>query len=136
VIYLDTSVALAHLLGETRHPPPALWDEPLIASRLLQYEVWNRLNERRLGTSHGEAARQLIGMVALVELAAPVLERALEPFPMPVRTLDALHLATMLFLSSEGQRVQLATYDDRLGRCAAAVGVPAWNGQLGAGKRT
>jgi predicted nucleic acid-binding protein len=128
VIYLDTSVALAHLLGETRRPHPSLWAEPLIASRLLQYELWNRLNERRLNATHGEAARQLVGMVALVELAAPVLERALEPFPMPVRTLDALHLATVVFMIAQGQKMHLATYDERLGRCAAALGVPLWTG--------
>jgi hypothetical protein len=34
VIYLDTSVALAHLLGETRRPDDSLWQSPLIASRL------------------------------------------------------------------------------------------------------
>jgi predicted nucleic acid-binding protein len=126
VIYLDTSVALAQLLGETRRPPLALWEQPLIASRLLQYEVWNRLNARGLSVSHGENARQLIGMVALVELAAPVLERALEPFPLPVRTLDALHLATLLFLRGHDQKLQLATYDERLGAAAVALGIRAF----------
>ena len=38
MIYLDTSVALAHLLAKDRAPPDALWQEPLIASRLLEYE--------------------------------------------------------------------------------------------------
>jgi hypothetical protein len=39
VIYLDTSVALAHLLAEDRELPPVLWTEPLISSRLLEYEI-------------------------------------------------------------------------------------------------
>jgi len=78
VIYLDSSVALAHLLAEDRTPPPALWQEPLIASRLLEYEIWNRLNARGLNRSHGEHARRLVGRVAIIELAPPVLERALE----------------------------------------------------------
>ena len=95
MIYLDTSVALAQLLAEDRAPPSSLWAEPLIASRLLEYEIWTRLNAQRLGGSHGEEARTLIQRVALVELAPPVLERALEPFPVPVRTLDALHLASI-----------------------------------------
>jgi predicted nucleic acid-binding protein len=126
VIYLDSSVALAQLLGETRRPAEAIWKQPLIASRLLQYEVWTRLNARGLGPSHGEDARQLLGMVALVELAAPVLERALEPFPQPVRSLDALHLATLLFLRTHDQKLQLATYDERLGAAATALGIPAF----------
>lgn len=126
MIYLDTSIALAQLLGETRRPSDELWGQPLVASRLLQYELWTRINARGLAASHGEEARQLVGMVALVELAIPVLERANEPFPVPVRTLDALHLATLLFLRSQDQVVQLATYDDRLLHAAKALRVPIW----------
>lgn len=118
MIYLDTSVALAHLLAEDRVPPRHLWEQTLTSSRLLEYEVWTRIHARRLASSHGESVRALVGRVALVELAPPVLARALEPFPRPVRTLDALHLASMEFLRSQGQPVELATYDDRLARAA------------------
>jgi hypothetical protein len=101
-----------------------LWQESLVASRLLEYEVWNRLNARGLGRSHGDEARALIGRVALLELVPPVLGRAMEPFPMPVRTLDALHLASLEFLRGRGQRVELASYDDRLLSAARAMGIP------------
>jgi hypothetical protein len=37
-----------------------------------------------------------------------------EPVATPVRTLDALHLASMEFLRQQGQQVTLASYDDRL----------------------
>jgi hypothetical protein len=114
VIYLDTSVALAHLLAEDRHPPDALWDETLVSSRLLEYEAWIRVNARGLGGSHGEALREILARVALVEMVPPVLARALEPYPVPVRTLDALHLATIDWLRAQGQRVALASYDERL----------------------
>ena len=124
MIYLDSSVALAQLLAEDRTPPETLWQETLVASRLLEYEVWSRLNARGLGRSHGEGARNLIGRVALLELAPPVLGRALEPFPMPVRTLDALHLASVEFLRGRGQSIELASYDDRLLSTARAMGIP------------
>jgi predicted nucleic acid-binding protein len=88
VIYLDTSVALAHLLAEDRSPPETLWQQILISSRLLEYEMWTRIHARNLTHSHGEHVRALIGRVALLELAPPVLARALEPFSRPVRTLD------------------------------------------------
>jgi hypothetical protein len=91
---------------------------------VLEYEVWNRLHARGLGRSHGEEARSLIGRVALVELVSPVLGRALEPFPVPVRTLDALHLASLEFLRGRGQTVALASYDDRLLGAARAIGIP------------
>ena len=51
MIYLDTSVALAHLLAEDRSPPESLWDEHLISSRLLEYEIWTRINARKLGAA-------------------------------------------------------------------------------------
>lgn len=121
MIYLDTSVLLAHLLAEDRAPDPALWEETLVASRILEYEAWTRIHARGLGESHGEAARLLIGGVALLELAPPVLARALEPFPAPVRTLDALHLASMEFLRERGHDVELATYDHRLAAAARAM---------------
>jgi predicted nucleic acid-binding protein len=114
VIYLDTSVALAHLLAEDHSPPETLWQQMLISSRLLEYEMWTRIHARNLTHSHGEHVRALIGRVALLELAPPVLARALEPFSRPVRTLDALHLASMEFLRMQGQTLQLASYDERL----------------------
>jgi len=124
LIYLDTSVALAQLLSEDRRPPEAMWAESLVSSRLLEYEIWNRLNARGLGRSHGEEARMLVGRVALVELVPPVLSRALEPFPRAVRALDALHLASLEFVRRRGQSVTLASYDDRLLSAAQAIGIP------------
>jgi predicted nucleic acid-binding protein len=121
VIYLDTSVALAQLLAEDRLPPERLWQETLVSSRLFEYEIWNRIHARKLDRSHGDSVRAIVGRLALLELAHPILARALEPFPAPVRTLDALHLASMDFLRTHGQSVELATYDDRLAAAARAM---------------
>ena len=122
MIYLDTSVALAQLLGEDRRPPETLWAESLVSSRLLEYELWTRLHRLGAAKSHGEAARDLLARVAIVELAPEVLARALEPFPKPVRTLDALHLASAGFLRASGAKLEIATYDDRLRSVAEAMG--------------
>lgn len=86
------------LLAEDRHPPDSLWRQPLVASRLLEHELWTRLDARRLGGSHGELARRLLERIAILEMLPNVLARALEPFATPVRTLDALHLASIEFL--------------------------------------
>ncbi len=122
--YLDTSVALAHLLSEDRTPPASLWEQPLVASRLLEYELWTRIHARKLTRSHAESVRGLLARVALIELSPPVLARALEPFPTPVRTLDALHLASVEFLRGQGQKVSLASYDDRLTAAARKLDIP------------
>ena len=70
--------------------------------------------------------RALIGRVALIELAPPVLARALEPFPIAVRTLDALHLSAIEFLRSRRQMVKLATYDKKMLAGARALGIPIY----------
>jgi predicted nucleic acid-binding protein len=127
MIYLDTSVALAQLLAEDRTPPPELWAQSLVSSRLLEYELWTRIHARGLGQSHGEDVRQLLGRVALLELTPVVLARALEPFPTPVRTLDALHLASAEFLRQQGQTIQVASYDSRLADAAQQLGIPLYD---------
>ena len=98
MIYTDSSIILAELLDDQEAPPGWLWGEPRTASRLLQYEVWNRLHAYGVAEAAGEDARLLIGSTWLLELVPDVLARALEPFPTPVRTLDALHLATAEFV--------------------------------------
>jgi predicted nucleic acid-binding protein len=124
LIYVDTSVALAHLLVEEQRPPNALWEERLISSQLLQYELWTRIHGLGFTASHGESAQQLLARVGLVELAPPVLARALEPFPLAVRTLDALHLATIEFLRGQGEKLELASYDQRMVAAARRLNIP------------
>jgi hypothetical protein len=127
VIYVDTSVVLAELLAEDRRPGDDFWQQALVSSRLLEYEVWTRVHARKLAGSHGEAARALVGRVALLELVAPVLARALEPFPTPVSTLDALHLASTEFLRERQRAIRLATYDSRQATAAAAIGIALYD---------
>lgn len=127
MIYLDTSVLLAQLLAEDRQPPVAIWSEPLVSSRLAEYELWVRLHARGLGASHGEAVRTLLGRLAFLELVPTVLARALEPFPAPVRTLDALHLASAAFLRERDRTVRLASYDERQRAAARALGIPLFS---------
>ena len=124
MIYIDTSVALAQLFAEDRRPPAALWGQTLVSSRLLEYELWTRVNARGLAKTHGEPVRGLLGRIAFLELARDVVDRALEPFPVPVRTLDALHLASMEFLRRQGQMVTLASYDERLNAAAGRLQFP------------
>ncbi|MGI8425648.1 MAG: PIN domain-containing protein [Actinomycetota bacterium] len=124
MIYLDTSVVLAELLSEDRKPPPEIWSATLLSSRLLEYETWVRLNSYSAATTHEEAARHLLAKVSYIELAPQVLERAMEPFPRPVRTLDALHMSSLLFIRSLHLKIELAAYDERLRDLAADMKIP------------
>jgi predicted nucleic acid-binding protein len=75
-----------------------------------------------LTDSHGAAARPLVGRLAILELTPTVLARVLEPFPLPVRTLDAIHLASADFLRGQRQKVEIASYDERMSSAALNMG--------------
>ena len=127
MIYIDASVALAHLFLEDRRPPGTFWDETLVSSRLLEYETWTVLHARAFALSHGVAAETLLSRIALLDLSPPILTRALQAFPVPIRTLDALHLASADYLRGRGQSLQLATYDRRMADAARAMGTPLFD---------
>ncbi len=124
MIYLDSSVVLAYLLVETERPADELLGGPVVTSRLVQYEVWNRLHAYGKVVTHGAAARALLARIAMLELTPDVLARAVDPFPLPVRTLDGLHLAPIEHLRRDRQPVALATYDRRMQAAAVAMGIP------------
>ena len=125
MIYLDSSIVLAELLMADRRPPTGLWDEQLVSSALLRYEVWNRIHARGLTVTHGEDVRLLLSRVFFFDLRTDILDRALHPFPIAVRTLDSLHLATVHYLYGHEREIVLASYDRRLLAAAAVLGIEA-----------
>ena len=81
------------------------------------------MHARGFGPPLGASARALVGRLRLIGLTPPVLARALQRFPVPVRTLDCLHLATVEFIRGEGESVELASHDNRLLVAARALGI-------------
>lgn len=60
----------------------------------------------------------------VVELTRSVLERAAQPLPTSLGTLDALHLVTaLLWRERRGADVVMATHDEALGIAAKAAGL-------------
>ncbi len=123
MIYLDSSVVLARLFSEPESPPESFWAQRFTSSRLLLYEVTNRTHARRNVPGLETNAQAILERIELVELSPEVLARALAPYPVAVRTLDGLHLATMHYLLANKQNVRLASYDKRLVEAARATGV-------------
>jgi predicted nucleic acid-binding protein len=122
--YIDSSVVLAYLLAEIRVPAAEFWRSALTSSRLLEYEVWNRIHARQLGQSRRDEARTFLTGVQLIEMSEAALACAVQPFPFPVRTLDSLHLTTCEFLRMRCESVELASYDNRLLAAARALAIP------------
>ena len=131
--YIDTSVLLRLALGQ----PDALPEWPQIqqgvSSALVMTESLRTLDRLRLRANLADtevASRRatilnLIASLELVEVDAMVLERAAQPMPTELGTLDAIHLATAL-LWKEMTRVNLvmATHDGALAIGAQAHGLP------------
>jgi len=81
------------------------------------------VHAREFGPTLGASARALVGRLRLIVPTPAALARALQSFPIPVRTLDRLHLATIEFIRGEGETVELASYDNRLLAAARALGI-------------
>lgn len=129
-LYLDSSVLLRVVL----HQPKQLerWGSMRgISSAIVQVECLRTLDRFRLIEDLGaeQIARQRDKILAalqeleIVEITRAVLNRASEPLPAVLGTLDAIHLATALLWREEhDEDLALATHDTALGTAARAYG--------------
>ena len=131
IVYVDTSALLRIVLRE----PGALEDlrsyDGLVSSELIAVESTRTIDRLRLqGSLTAEEAASRVRMVNewleaidLVLIRPPILSRASEPLPMPLGTLDAMHLATALIWRDRmGPLPAIATHDTALGMAARAFG--------------
>lgn len=115
--------------------PGALEDlrtyDGLVSSELIAVESARTIDRLRLQgalTTEEAAARlrvvnEWLEAIDLVLVRPPVLSRASEPLPMPLGTLDALHLATALIWRDRiGSLPTIATHDTALGLAARSFG--------------
>ena len=131
--YLDSSVLLRHiLLGEEpiRH---ALEFPRVVSSELIEIECRRVLHRCRLAgeltdealTVARERLDEVLAGIDLLELSRQIKQRAMDPFPVNVRTLDALHVATALMVDEEAGAVALFSHDEGMNRCARSLGITA-----------
>jgi predicted nucleic acid-binding protein len=132
IAYLDTSALLRLVLRESGALNQLPTADALVSSELLAIESFRTIDRLRLqgALSTEEAASrratvtEWLEAVDLVLLQRPVLTRASEPFPMPLGTLDALHLATALVWQERTrQSLVMATHDRDLAMAARSFGI-------------
>jgi predicted nucleic acid-binding protein len=132
IAYLDASVVLRQILGE----PERLEEWPEIdagvASALAEVECLRTLDRlTRAGSLTADelaerrsAVYRLFEAVELIDVTRVVLRRASEPFPTPLGTLDAIHLATALaWRDARGTDLAMATHDRQLALASRAMGL-------------
>lgn len=132
-VYLDTSVVLRVVLeaGTTPELELRLRSAPaFVTSRLSQIEAARALlrlrHENRVPVQRlAGASREIDALWArcdLLELTESVCELAGRIAPMqPLRTLDAIHLATFVIARREIEDLELLTADERLSAAARLV---------------
>lgn len=128
--YVDTSVLLRVVLGEPERLK--IWSKitNAISSELIRLECLRTIDRSRirLGLDDRTVARQrgavieTIDSLRLIYLDRIILDRASEPFPTLLGSLDAIHLASALLAREQLDDLILATHDDELGLAAQAVG--------------
>jgi uncharacterized protein len=129
--YVDSSVLIRVLFGQ----PDRLdcWADisEAYSSDLVRVETLRTVDRTALraaldGTTVADrrsAALQIIAGLHLVSLSSEILERAGDPFPTSLGTLDAIHLATAVSLSREVESLTVATHDRELAVAARAMGL-------------
>lgn len=128
-IYVDTSALLRLVLREPGALTELRSSDELVASELVAVESYRTLDRFRLNGSlsideaaeRGAAVGEWLEAMDLVLLRPVVLGRAGDPLPVPLGTLDALHLATALvWRDRSGQPLVIATHDAMLAGAARA----------------
>ena len=134
-VYLETSALLAWLLGEARAPEVArAIDEAdvVVSSVMTLVEVQRALVRAEtlniLNSADAERLRGLLSRIrqgwTLMEISADVRARACRVFPVePLRTLDAVHLATALLFMQAFPSLKLLSCDQRMLRNSGALGI-------------
>jgi predicted nucleic acid-binding protein len=132
IAYVDASVLLRFALRQSNALAEWRQIEQGVSSALVMTESLRTLDRLRLRAKlpDAEVARcrakilELIGSLELVELDAVVLDRAAQPMPTEIGTLDAIHLATALLWREQFRAdLTMATHDDALGLAARAHGI-------------
>ena len=131
IAYVDSSVLLRVVL--TQPDRLAEWSalEQVVASALTEVECLRTLDRRRrqgllddqeLADRRGLALR-LLECMERVDVSPVVLRRAADPFPTPLGTLDAIHLATALLWGQRRSALPtVATHDFQMATAGRALG--------------
>ena len=133
IAYVDASVLLRIALRQSDALPQWRQIEQGVSSTLITTESLRTLDRLRLRAklpdpevaSRRAKILELISSLELVEIDAVVLDRAAQPMPTELGTVEAIHLATALLWQDQCRvDVTMATHDGPLGLAARAHGMP------------
>ena len=133
IAYVDASVLLRvalrqpNALAEWRQIEQGVSSALIVTESLRTLDrlrVRARLSDSEVSTRRATILR-LIASIELVEVDRIVLDRAAQPMPTELGTLDAIHLSTaLLWKDMTGADLVMATHDEALGIASRAHGLP------------
>lgn len=132
IAYLDSSVLLRVVLRQPRSLREWRAVRRGVASALVEVECLRTLDRLRLRVAvpdreiaiRREAIYRVLESIEVVEPNRPILQRAAQPFPTELGTLDAIHLATaLLWRERSAADLVLATHDPALATAARSCGL-------------
>lgn len=135
VVYLETSALLAWLFAEQRSAEVQERvdaAEVVVTSSLTFAEAERALVRAETGGllrgGDGQRLRGVLERAATgwmsMEVSGEILRRAARPFPVePIRTFDAIHLATALAFTVTFADLEVLTFDGRVEKNATALGI-------------
>jgi predicted nucleic acid-binding protein len=130
--YVDASVILRLALGQQNGLAEWPKIQRGVSSALVTSESLRTLDRLRLRARLSDvevatrraAILSLVASLELVELDAAILDRAAQPMPIELGSLDAIHLSTaLLWKEMTGTQIAMATHDEALGLSAKAHGL-------------
>jgi predicted nucleic acid-binding protein len=133
IAYVDSSVLLRLVLRQSGALKEWSSLDEGVTSALTQVECLRTLDRLRVVeripdealASRREAIFGLLATLAVVDLAGVILDRASQPLPTALGTLDAIHLATaQLWRERTGVDLTMATHDSALATAARSLGMP------------
>jgi len=130
--YVDASILLRVVLGRPGRLKQWKSIERPVVSALVEVECLRTLDRLRIAENvpdadvavRRESIYRLLNAFEIVDVSRAILDRAAQPLPVTLGTLDAIHLATaVLWRERTGDAIVVATHDRSLGLAARAVGL-------------
>lgn len=131
MFYLDSSVVLRLVLSQPESLEVELEHAIAATSELTRVECSRVLDRIRLQGGHSldeltgmrEVLARLLQRCEILQVNSLTFRQASGPLPVPLGTLDAIHLASAIhFAATADEPVTMATHDQQLARAAEAMG--------------
>jgi len=129
-VYVDSSVVVRLVLGQPGELAEWPSIEVAISSELTRVECMRTIDRTakraqldvETVAERRSAALELLSRFIMIPISTAIVDRAADPFPTTLGTLDAIHLASAIEARRELGPLSMATHDAELALAAVSMG--------------